>query len=338
MKHTITLLLLIGTFSASGQWLTDSLIAHFPMDGTPDDVIGGLVPVVTSGAPAFCADRHGMANGAACFDGSSFWSYGDVLDMDTSRYSVSLWCRIDSITPNANHHDYPLSKGTTVSGSPPLSGYSMGFRDELPDTLSAAALFGNNTQSLLIMAHPVTFGSWYHYTISRCAGDAISLSINGILVTADQLAPNKNLSTNIHFSIGAGERAPAAPPGGFFSGAVDDVRLYKGRCLSQDEIDVLADITVGLNDRRAPLAVLRLYPNPARTSLRVDLPAQSRVTGPITTLNALGQAILLSEAIVGVHGNSARALTLDVSDLPKGAYFVVVPTEEGSLHGRFIKE
>ncbi len=338
MKHTITLLLLTGTFSASGQWLTDSLIAHFPMDGSPNDTVGGLVPVVTSGAPAFCPDRFGIPNSAACFDGSSFWSYGDVLDMDTSSYSISLWCRIDSLTPNVLDHDYPLSKGTTVSGSPPLSGYSVGFRDELPDTLNAAALFGNNTQTLLIMDHPVIFGTWYHYTISRCAEDALSLSINGIHVASDQLAPNKNLSTNIHFSIGAGERAPAAPPGGFFRGAVDDVQIYKGRCLSQDEIDVLADLTVGLNGRRSPLAELGLFPNPAYSTLRIELSASAGITGPITVLNSLGQPIPLSALTVGLPGNGAQPLTLDVSHLPKGAYFVVVPTEEGKVHGRFVKE
>lgn len=46
----------------------------------------------------------------------------------------------------------------------------------------------------------------------------------------------------------------------------------------------------------------------------------------------------LSAATVRVPGNSAQLLTLDVSHLPKGAYFVTVPTEEGSLHARFVKE
>lgn len=54
--------------------------------------------------------------------------------------------------------------------------------------------------------------------------------------------------------------------------------------------------------------------------------------------SCLPLAYPLSPETIGVPGYNAHALTLDVSHLPKGAYFVVVPTEEGRLHGRFVKE
>ena len=53
MKHMLTSFLLAGTVSASGQWLNDNLIAHFPLDGSPVDIVGGLAPVVISGNPGF---------------------------------------------------------------------------------------------------------------------------------------------------------------------------------------------------------------------------------------------------------------------------------------------
>ncbi|MBK9273096.1 MAG: T9SS type A sorting domain-containing protein [Flavobacteriales bacterium] len=342
MKNTLILLsaLLFYCTASVGQSLNDSLIAHFPLDGSPNDVIGLLTPTVTHGTPGSCTDRFGDPNGAACFDGASFWSYGDVLDMDTSRYTIALWCRIDSITPNATHHDYPLAKGTTVSGTPPLSGYSFGFRDDLPDTISAAAMFGNNTQALLIMDHPVSFGAWYHYTISRCAEDELSFFVNGVLVAADQLAPNKNLSTNIHFSIGAADRAPADPPAGFFRGVVDDVRIYKGRCLSQAEVDTLALdlLSVGSTPIKKDQLGLELSPNPATQTLRIDLTGSEKFTGPVLVLNALGQAVPITNGSLGQTGTGVRSLTVDVSGLPNGAYFVVVATEKGRVHGRFVKE
>ena len=338
MKHLFATFMITSAASASGQWLTDSLIAHFPMDGTPDDMIGVLVPVVSSGTPAFCADRHGAANGAACFDGSSFWSYGDVLDVDTDMYSIALWCRIDGLTFNDPNHDYPLSKGTTVSGTPPLSGYSFGFRDEFPDTLSAAALFGNSNQALLIKDHPVTYGVWNHYTISRCADDQVAFYINANLVAMDTLAFQRNLSTNIHFSIGAGSRAPVTGPGGYFQGAVDDLCFYKGRCLTDSEILTLSDFNVAVGERSASANALHLSPSPAAQNLRIDLPSPLQITGPIYALNALGQQVTLRTLNLTMVNDAVKSISVDVSQLPEGAYFVVVPTEKGRMHGRFVKE
>lgn len=347
MKHTFTLLLLFGALSAYGQWLTDSLIAHFPMDGTPNDVIGGLVPVVASGNPTFCVDRNGVSMGAACFDGASFWSYGDTLDMDTADFSIAYWVRLDTVLPpfyvNGINGQYLsdasllVGKGTTVYGSPQRAGYSVMARNT-NGVYSLSALWGGENNDLVYDETPIILHDWFHVVQSRC-GSQQTLHVNGQLMFDISTSANRDLSVDIVFALGALDRDPTAHPDqGWLHGALDDVRIYKGRCLSQDEIDVLADLTVGRYEREAPLAELELYPNPAHSTVRIELSASSTLIGPLTLLNTLGQVVSLPTSSILLGQDRIRSITLNVSHLPEGAYFVVIPTEQGSLHGRFVKE
>lgn len=338
MKHTLALLLLTGTFSASGQWLTDSLIAHFPMDGSPIDAVGLLTPVTTSGAPSYCADRHGMANGAACFNGSSFWSYGDVLDMDTSDFSISLWYMVEGYTMGTQDHDFAVSKGTTLFGSPAYSGYSMGVRDVVDTTLTARCFGGDQQSNIYSVSGPVAYNAWHHIVLSRCGG-VMLMFIDAAMAMQDTLAVGASLNTDIYLSIGAEDRSPTNQPDvGFFKGAIDDVRFYRGRCLSEAEIITLADQNVSVAAQQMGGNELRTSPNPAHATVRLELGAPARAISSITLLNAMGQVVPLPVPIaMSVEGRNG-SLTLDVSDLPAGAYFVVMPTEFGSVPGRFIKD
>ena len=347
MKHTFALLLLASSCSASAQWLTDNLIAHFPMNGSPNDTVAGLVPEVTSGAPGFCADRHGATNGAACFDGSSFWSYGDTLDMDTADFSIAYWVRLDTVLPPFNVNGINgqylsdasllVGKGTTVYGYPQRAGYSVMARNT-NGVYSLSALWGGQNNDLIYDETPIILHDWFHVVQSRC-GSQQTLHVNGQLIFDISTSANRDLSVDIVFALGAFDRDPTAHPDqGWLHGALDDVRIYKGRCLSQDELDFLADLTVGLNHRAPTWVELELYPNPAQIGLHIDLYDSSGITGPVTVLNTLGQPIPLSMVTGGLPVNGEQSLTLDVSHLPKGAYFVVIPTEQGSVHGKFVKD
>lgn len=337
MNHLLTTLFLASAVCANAQTLSDSLIAHFPLDGSPDDVIGGLAPTVTAGMPSFCTDRFGNPNGAACFDGASFWSYGDVLDMDTSDFSISAWCRVDGLTTGTTAHDYPIAKGTTVYGTPAHSGYAFGFRDELPDTLSVAFMRRDEQNNLQVTSYPTVFGAWRHLLINHC-DTLLALYLDGDEVNTDTLSLDLDFSTNIFFSIGAEDRNPGGSPAGFFQGAVDEVRIYKGRCLSQAEISVLAGTTVDIGNYVGPEYELRLSPNPSTGILRIDLPPSVHVTARIAVINTLGQPVPFGPVEFTMTHGRVGDTVLDVSGLPSGPYFVVVPTERGRLYGRFIKK
>ncbi|WP_396155208.1 T9SS type A sorting domain-containing protein [Flavobacterium sp.] len=76
---------------------------------------------------------------------------------------------------------------------------------------------------------------------------------------------------------------------------------------------------------------IKLYPNPTKNSLNIQLPEniEVNVTG-VTIANSLGQ-IVLEQKTQGVT-------TLDVSHLQSGIYFINLTTNYGDWKGKFVKE
>jgi hypothetical protein len=66
------------------------------------------------------------------------------------------------------------------------------------------------------------------------------LYINGVLINSTTTTVARNLNTNIVFSLGAMNRSPAGPVSEWYQGALDELRMYKGRCLSPTDIAMLA--------------------------------------------------------------------------------------------------
>ncbi|MFZ1664889.1 MAG: LamG-like jellyroll fold domain-containing protein [Flavobacteriales bacterium] len=347
MKITLSLLsllLLCGNTSV-GQSLSDSLIAHFPLDGNPNDVIGSLVPTVTHGNPGFCADRFGNANGAACFDGASFWSYGDVLDMDTLDFTLAAWVKVDTvllpfeIAPGfISEGSVPICKGTTIFGNPTRAGYSLIFRQSLNNVYDLYGATGDETNDVRLSQAQVDLHSWTYISLSRC-GDHQLLHINGILV-ADSLIPlQRNLNVDIVFSMGAMNRDPTSYlDSEWFIGSLDDVRIYRGRCLSQAEIDSLAqDVALGVQTTSSVPTMLFL-PNPASDIIRLRFSKMIDMAAPVQVFDAMGHLLTLPASRINLSGGSITDLEIPIAGLTPGAYFVKVQSEHGVLHGRFIKE
>lgn len=344
MKHALALLLMAGTCSASGQWLSDSLIAHFPMDGSPDDTVQLLSPVVTSGSPTFCTDRFGNSNAAGCFDGGSFWSYGDVLDVDTADFSLAYWALLDTVLPPfyvsgtyLTDGSMLVCKGATVYGDPQRAGYALAARN-YDGVFALTAMWGGANNDLVYDETPINLHDWFHVVQSRCGAHQI-LHINGQLVIDTITDANRDLETDIVFALGALDRDPTNHPDqGWLHGALDDLRIYKGRCLSQAEINVLADLTVGVHQPSEGALNLILSPNPATNSLRIMLPPMLDVSGPVQVYDATGRRMPVQADELTLDDASVHSMQLNVACLPQGAYFVVVPTDNLRMHGRFIKE
>ncbi|MBV6405820.1 MAG: T9SS type A sorting domain-containing protein [Flavobacteriales bacterium] len=122
----------------------------------------------------------------------------------------------------------------------------------------------------------------------------------------------------------------------FYALAVDSVgnREVKG---DTTEAITQFDLTSAIESSYSA-GVMRLVPNPASRELRIVLAGTGNVTGPVQLLNAIGQQVPVPAGSLVVNEVAVQSLTLDVSGLPAGAYFVVVPTATGKVHGRFVKE
>jgi hypothetical protein len=73
----------------------------------------------------------------------------------------------------------------------------------------------------------------------------------------------------------------------------------------------------------------RIYPNPAKDFLNIDVKQQIEVTS-ISIFNMLGQQIL-------VIPNAQQTKQIDVSSLKTGNYFIKVSSNKGNSNTRFIK-
>lgn len=334
-----------GLAGTQAQTLSDSLIAHFPLDGSPDDVVQGLAPVSTSGMPGFCDDRFGETNSAACFNGSSFWTYGDVLDVDISDFALSFWMRPDSVpmewevSPGLiSNGTQPVCKGTTIFASPTHSGYTLQLRQLVPESYLLDWVTGGQNDDVHITQNPITIGGWMHVAVMRC-DTVISMYLNGALIDTTITPPDRNLNTNIYFTLGALNREPSGEPvSEWFIGAVDDVRLHVGRCLRPGEIDTLAfDLPVGIDPRGHGPRML-ISPNPASELIRVQLSQPTDLFAPLEVFDAMGRKQTLNISGLTMHGSGLSQLELHVDGLSPGAYFVKLQGEHGEVHGMFIKE
>ncbi|MCB9165572.1 MAG: T9SS type A sorting domain-containing protein [Flavobacteriales bacterium] len=81
-----------------------------------------------------------------------------------------------------------------------------------------------------------------------------------------------------------------------------------------------------------------MSPNPATNSLRIMLPPRRDVSGPVQVYDATGRRMPVRADELTLDNASVRSIQLNVAHLPQGAYFVVVPTDNVRMHGRFIKE
>lgn len=79
------------------------------------------------------------------------------------------------------------------------------------------------------------------------------------------------------------------------------------------------------------LAATALYPNPAVSQFILDLSAYSITTGQLALLNTSGQRVLNQQV-------DLSQTTVDISNLPKGLYFVEFTSAERKMVGRIVRK
>ncbi|MEO0474024.1 MAG: T9SS type A sorting domain-containing protein, partial [Bacteroidota bacterium] len=96
-----------------------------------------------------------------------------------------------------------------------------------------------------------------------------------------------------------------------------------------DALEVVITDDDGVSiDNLLPANAIRLYPNPASSSLQLD--AQIRLD-EVVILNTVGQVVMQKEI-------NAQQAELNVSALPVGMYILQARSEEGNWTGRWIKQ
>ncbi len=200
-----------------GASMDDFLAAWYPMDGNALDSIGSNHGTINGATPT--TDRFGNPNKAFLFDGvSNRISFSSPWTTLTNNYSFSAW-----VKPSGDG-GYILINGQNSYPAPPpapFNGTSMGVNNE-------RRLFGDHSGVANFTSNPVVSDQDWNWLVFVRENGVSKLYINGIL------QPNTSNS------------APNTPAGGafigaltnslgFFSGAIDDVKIYN-KALTLTEI------------------------------------------------------------------------------------------------------
>ena len=92
---------------------------------------------------------------------------------------------------------------------------------------------------------------------------------------------------------------------------------------------------LGVNQVATLQGAIKVYPNPAKHNLTIELPSNIDVeVTSITIFNLLGQTVLKDKG----QNNQTLTIPLDISRLENGIYIISLQTNVGDWNGKFIKE
>jgi Concanavalin A-like lectin/glucanases superfamily len=162
------------------------------------------------------------------FDGASDYVYiGNQDILDVTHYTLTAWVRTDGRTTDPQRQEILEKAGA----------YWLNIRNDA-HTLRAGGLFGGCRGrpywTYVDTATTVPSHTWTHVA-STYNGTALTIFLNGTLsVSKAEVRPPCTTNHRL-LIIGAKKTEDHAPAEAFFSGILDDVRIY-ARALSQAEI------------------------------------------------------------------------------------------------------
>jgi L-ascorbate metabolism protein UlaG (beta-lactamase superfamily) len=232
------MVLAVGEMISSDNWPEySSLIAHWALDETEGDIAHDSVGDnhgTLSGSPAW-QPAAGKIAGAIELDGiDDYISTDFVLDPADGAFSVFAWIKGGAL------YQVIISQADILAGRSIKPGSIWLCVDPLDGKLMTyCGLAGAGSPippaPLLVSESVITDGQWHHVGFVW-DGSYRSLYVDGVEAARDTAAQNPLQSATSGLRIGAGGNLEV---GNFFSGLIDDVRIYNVS-LSAEEIAALA--------------------------------------------------------------------------------------------------
>lgn len=210
------------TSAANAADIVTGLVGHWKLDGNGTDSTGRGNNGTVSGATA-AVDRFGVANAALSFNGSNnYVDVGHVMDGATV-FTWSAWIITSLNSAPAQYYNAPAIIGNRQGGGASLDvllvvyGANLAWYDEL------GGVEHNFTTSTV-----VNDNVWHLVAVVR-NGTALTFFVDGVSVGATTCGAN-----GIN-ALGSVIAPFAFPVNNYFSGRIDDARMYN-RALSSDDV------------------------------------------------------------------------------------------------------
>ena len=233
MKRQSILVLALLVLTATGTaWadLSNGLIAYYPFSGNANDQSGYGHDGTVYGA-TLTTDRFGNPNSAYSFDGlDDYVRVPDDPQLDgMDSLTLSVWVKLSG----SNQEMEVLNKYDHYSGSHLDDSYNIGI-----DGWGPLAVFQYATKDakvIKISNDPLPIDPWHHI-VGVYTGTEGTLYVDGskVALSRDDPDPGGPLnSITADLLIGCGEGSGSLVK--FFSGEIDDVRIYN-RALTDSEV------------------------------------------------------------------------------------------------------
>lgn len=182
------------------------------------------------------AGIHEKTSPALRFGGNDYVTYGDTLDMGRGDFSISLWYNTSSYPTEATGSKL-VNKGITTSGTPTLSGWGVRLINESGENIVRFIVRGTGESAYdACSAGGMKLNEWTNIVCVK-KSTKIYIYVNG-QVKDSSTCTTASLDTDMPLSLGALCRTPVGMTSEFFTGLLDDVKLYN-KALSNEEIETL---------------------------------------------------------------------------------------------------
>lgn len=311
------------------QTLSDSLVAHYLLDGNGVDNVGSNSGTVIGAIPV--SDRNGNVNSAYQFDGINdmvdIGSYPDLAI--TGDITVSAWVK----TPTSWQSVYadPMIYVRNTVYVTNVTGVNLYINNAHLSTRKFGFILRTATNTwgddFALSTSTLQPNTWY-FVVGVRQDDVVKIYVNGILEGTDigSLSPI-NYGPTPSASIGQKDGLSQH----WFKGTIDDVRIYK-RALSTTEIQNLHTTISAIEFDEDINNQISVYPNPSYKYLNIKT-NESIDINRIEIFNVSGQKII-SKLYKVFNSN----IQIDIDDLKVGTYFLkIFDSENDFTTSKFLK-
>lgn len=311
MKQKTTFLkalFIIGTFIfAASNINAQTLEAHYKFDGSlNDETTNWNLAESTGFTAAYETGQDGTANGAVKgFAAADYLETASNFSIsgDASR-TMAAWIKIPQ----------------TVGAGQAIVGLGLAANGERWTWQIQGVKFRIEIQGkgFNVPSPVITLDTWYHFAVvweSGVGADGIKLYVNGALGATNNWEGNVNtaeskLRVGNDFNVGD----VTLPQKRGFTGAIDDLRIYKGAADAAFILDLYDTTVLDLEDNLVENS-FKSYPNPVTNRLYFS----SDKIASVEIYNIIGSKVSFQKVSNGV----------DTSNLSKGLYLVKCQDSEG---------
>lgn len=282
--------------------INDALIGYYPFNGNANDESGYGDNGIVYGAQ-LTEDRFGSHNSAYYFNGeSSYIVIPKSSILEPNDFTIAMYMKTKSLKTSTYQTLIIKDDGWN-------DGFKLALRSELKDNLANKILLTvsgpiNNGDALANLHSKFIIqntDTWYHVVATYKGGGMMKIYINGSFDSQMSGPPSWDKENSHDLVIGRHSNHGGTTYGGYFFGALDDIRMYN-RALTDEEVLQLYDLDQSENHDGLDIGIKSVTGlQPFIRSEKVVPAFTIKNYGNITANNIWAQCLIDSSGIIRYH-------------------------------------